>query len=107
MGDSILSEDEWQKLFAPKEVPKQEEVVAPQVEVVEEQQEDVEQTQEPVDNRPPPGEDEIDVCIIFDYKGERWNKTFRTIKGGTLLDLKRLMIKSASPEEDVYSFDLQ
>merc|ERR1711972_925931 len=62
---------------------------------------------EVVDNRPPPTANEVDVCIVFDYKGERWSHKFRIEKGSSVLDLKRLMVKTESPEEDVVSFDLQ
>jgi hypothetical protein len=121
LGQKILTEEEWTQEFGPKELPaakvagqtsqstQESEGERDSQQIQEEANKDdaEEELENVIDNRPPPSDNEVDVCIVFDYKGERWSHKFRVSKGCTVLELKRLMVKSNSPEEDVVSFDLQ
>jgi len=128
-GRKILTEDEWQREFGDKEKKKEEdkakevekkEIEKREAERKEAEREKAEKERQEVEKKEAAEKerqekeeaaalaaDEAMVCVIFDYKAERWNHKFTIKKGCTILDLKRLMVKPDAPEEEAVSFDLQ
>jgi len=48
----------------------------------------------------------VTVCVVFDYKQDKWSHSFQVAKGSRVLDLKQTMVDPASPQDDHISFDL-
>mmetsp|Transcript_49208 Transcript_49208/g.123922 ORF Transcript_49208/g.123922 Transcript_49208/m.123922 type:complete len:414 (+) Transcript_49208:57-1298(+) len=49
----------------------------------------------------------VNICIAFQHSGEKWSHKFLVRKGSTIMDLKRAMVKTDSPQEDLVSFSLK
>eukprot|EP00930_Biecheleria_cincta_P007746 TRINITY_DN109013_c0_g1_i1.p1 TRINITY_DN109013_c0_g1~~TRINITY_DN109013_c0_g1_i1.p1 ORF type:complete len:193 (-),score=46.19 TRINITY_DN109013_c0_g1_i1:282-860(-) len=49
----------------------------------------------------------VTVCVVFMHKEEKWSHIFKVSKGATIMDLKKSMIKTSSPQDDAISFSLK
>ena len=69
---------------------------------------------EPVAEPAPPPEDletsaeaTVAVCVVFNWREEKWSQQFRVPKGTTVMDLKKMIVKPTSPQDDVLKFSLK
>jgi len=110
MGKPPLSDAEFRKLRGLPSL--EEEMEAKALEEAKKQAEEAERSKkraeegltEPSDDNAK--QEIVNVCIVFNYREERWSHKYQVAKGLTILGLKQLMIKPSSPPDDAISFDL-
>jgi len=98
MGSQVRTQDQYLAANPSSQPAKAEEKVAPADAKEEGHQDKVSKE---------PAARVVRICVTFRLQGERWSRTYQLPVGTTIMDLKKNMIKSDSPPEDVVSFSLK